>query len=313
MNKKMRRILMVVFVSAISVVSLFGRHNLHSNNNKETELLENSIVNLESLSTKSIYAGINLTLSDHLYNSVVEKHNLNSTGSSVGSDIDTEDKEKPIKVKMQIGWASTNIYVFSEPSLDSLSVGVIEENSKFFYTTYNEEWVIVKYNKEDVFIQSHLILDEKRNYTIFDIPEYEPYKGFKSWMPYTSIHTVTSRQYKLQQMAYTGDYGIRMYDGRYCIAVGTAITSVTGTYIDIILENGTVIECIVGDIKADIHTESMNIFTSLNNCCSEFIIDKDALYSLAKIRGDISCCREEWNSKVVAFKVYDINVFDETN
>ena len=130
-------------------------------------------------------------------------------------------------------------------------------------------------------------------------------------MPYTAISCIESPQYKLQQIAYTGTYGIRMYDGRYCIAVGTAITSDVGVYIDIILENGTVIPCIVGDIKADIHTSAENIFTLNSICCSEFIVDMNHLDPYVKLTGNVSKACTEWDSKVAKFKVYnDVDIVD---
>ena len=76
--------------------------------------------------------------------------------------------------------------------------------------------------------------------------------GFKCYTRYTAITRKSSLQYKLQkEYAYTGDYGIRMVDGRFCIAVGTAVTKKMGQYIDVVLENGTVIPCIAADQKAD--------------------------------------------------------------
>ena len=45
--------------------------------------------------------------------------------------------------------------------------------------------------------------------------------SFKAYMSYTAITNTSSPQYKLQQQAYTGNYGIRMVDDRYCIAVGS--------------------------------------------------------------------------------------------
>lgn len=136
--------------------------------------------------------------------------------------------------------------------------------------------------------------------------------GFKSYMPYTAITSTSSKQYKLQkEYAYTGDYGIRMVDDRYCVAIGTAFNTDVGTYFDLVLEDETIIPCIVGDIKDDIHTKSDNITTKANGCVSEFIVDIKHLDKDAKKHGDMSYCHADWNNNVVAVRVYDKNIFNE--
>lgn len=134
--------------------------------------------------------------------------------------------------------------------------------------------------------------------------------GFKSYMPYTAITLKSSRQYKLQQQyATTGNYGIRMVNDRYCVAIGTFTNSPIGTYIDLILENDTSIPCIIGDFKADKDTDSNNIITMHNGCATEFIVNSSSLDKMAKRMGDISYCRDEWRSPVKTIRVYEKNVF----
>lgn len=81
--------------------------------------------------------------------------------------------------------------------------------------------------------------EEVINYTTYDIPEN---RGFKSYMDYRTITSTGSKQFQLQNLyANTGDYGIRMVDDRFCIAVGTHFDAQIGQYLDLILENGSVI------------------------------------------------------------------------
>ena len=56
------------------------------------------------------------------------------------------------------------------------------------------------------------------------IPFYPTYHGQKTYMDYRTITSTGAYEYKLQNtVAYTNnDDGIRMINGRYCIAVGTA-------------------------------------------------------------------------------------------
>lgn len=146
------------------------------------------------------------------------------------------------------------------------------------------------------------------SYETYDAPKNS---GFKSFMDYRAITNTDSKQYKLQQYyAETGEYGIRMVDSRYIVAIGTYFTSDVGQYFDIILENGIVIPCILGDQKADVDTDSDNIITKHNGCMSEFIVDSDALNEDVKFHGDMSYCSKDWDSQIKTIKVYNRNIFE---
>lgn len=143
-----------------------------------------------------------------------------------------------------------------------------------------------------------------------------PYtSGMKSYMPYSvgdrSIFAQPSNQYKLQELCNTGNYGIRQYNGRYCVAIGSYFGTAIGQYFDLILENGVSIPCIMADQKADCHTDGSNIITVANGCMTEFVVDSDNLNSDAKRMGDISYCSEDWKSRVVEVRVYDMNALSK--
>lgn len=140
--------------------------------------------------------------------------------------------------------------------------------------------------------------------------------GFKSYMDYTMITDTTSQQYKLQSSnAITGEYGIRMVNDRYCIALGSFFTSnltnYIGQYVDLVLENGTIIPCILADQKADIHTDENNIITTHNGCVAEFVVETELLDELTRKAGDISYCNEDWISPVTQVIVYEENIFNQ--
>lgn len=169
-----------------------------------------------------------------------------------------------------------------------------------------EEQQIITIHQEE--IEEDIIVDYENFYKEYQVPSN---RGFKSYMSYKAITSKSSPQYKLQnQYAHTGEFGIRQVNERFCIAIGTFSSARVGTYVDLILENGTVIPCIVGDFKADIHTDSSNIVTTHNGCVSEFLVDKSVLHSTAKKMGNVSYCKEEWKSPVKTIKVYEKNIFD---
>ena len=127
-------------------------------------------------------------------------------------------------------------------------------------------------------------------------------------MPYTAITSTGSPQYKLQHWyAHTGNYGIRMVNDRYCVAIGSHFRCSIGQYFDLVLANGTIIKCIKGDEKANKDTDGSNIF-SRNGCATEFLIDRGALASSIKRSGDTSSACKRWKSRVVKIKVYKNNI-----
>lgn len=151
------------------------------------------------------------------------------------------------------------------------------------------------------------ILGEYVSYTVYNDKDGD--SSVKSWMPHrkgsgSSIFSTTSDQYKLQLSAYTGDHGIRTVDGRYCIAVGSHYATKIGTKIDVVLETGTVLWCILADQKADKDTDSTNSYHTCDGSYVEFVVDTSVLDSAAKRSGNMSSI-EGFEGKVVEIRVYE--------
>jgi hypothetical protein len=94
-------------------------------------------------------------------------------------------------------------------------------------------------------------------------------------------------------------------DDRYLIAVGSRFNTVAGQHIDLVLANGLIIKCIMGDAKADCDTDATNTFTYKSRCCSEFIIDKKTIRADIYERGNASLKISIWDSPVKEIIVYD--------
>lgn len=136
------------------------------------------------------------------------------------------------------------------------------------------------------------------------ISKYVPSNNsFKSYMSYKAITMKSSPQYKLQQTAYTDMYGLRMVNGRYCIALGTYYTSTIGAKVDVVMANGSILKCIVGDIKANKDTDSQNI-KAQDGSVVEFIIDSSALHPMARRMGNISYAAEKFSGEITEIRVY---------
>lgn len=142
---------------------------------------------------------------------------------------------------------------------------------------------------------------EDINFIKYDTPNND---SFKSYMDYRTLSDKTSLQYDLQQQAYTNSLtGIRMINDRYLIAVGSYYTTEIGVYLDVILENGTVIQCVLGDVKNDNHTDLTNRQNS-NGSVVEFIVDINTLNSVVKQQGDISYVNEDFEGEIDSIYVY---------
>lgn len=207
------------------------------------------------------------------------------------------------------GYATSIVNIRSQPSTESKILGTLDFNDKISFQSLDntQNWIVIEYNGNDAYVCSDYI-----SYWTCPYQEYEVPVGsrFKSYMSYKTILSKSSKQYKLQdEYAYTGRYGIRQSNNRYCVAIGTYFGCDIGDYADLVLENGEIIHIIVSDVKDDMHTDTYNIATKKNGCVSEFIVDTDFLAESAKLAGDISCCNEKWRSKVVKIKVYDKNIF----
>ena len=123
-------------------------------------------------------------------------------------------------------------------------------------------------------------------------------------MSYKAITDKSSQQYKLQTEAYTAEYGIRAVDGRYCIAMGSYYAVKIGTHIDLIMENGSVIECILADCKSNMCTNAANQQDINNNSVVEFVVDMSSLDKNAKKMGDISYAEDKFRGNIKEIKVY---------
>ena len=130
--------------------------------------------------------------------------------------------------------------------------------------------------------------------------------GFKSYMSYKSITDTDSPQYMLQEICDTDADGFRKCADRYVIAVGHGVSGQVGDCIDLMLENGQIIYCVIGDYKENKATDSANL-VGKNGCCSEFIVDPSVLRRDIKYRGNIGCGYIGWESPVLAIRKYNIN------
>ena len=119
-----------------------------------------------------------------------------------------------------------------------------------------------------------------------------------SYMDWRTITDQTSDQWKLQNWYSITDWttGIRTVNGRYSVAVGSTVSVEKGRYIDVYLENGTIIPCVISDTKADYDTWGNEGIVGNDGSVIEFIVDTDVM-SVIDI-GSYKYLSDDWNSPV---------------
>lgn len=219
---------------------------------------------------------------------------------SVQESNTSEETKEEIKIEEYVVvWTIANADIKREPNVSSNVVGNYKLNTKVTVSYMDDNWAKIKDSEQ--YIDRKLLSENPIGFINCEVPNNNT---IKSYMDYRCITSTVSKQYKLQKsLAYTGDNGIRMINGRYCVAVGSYYTTTIGQYIDIELENGNVIYGILADCKDDAHTDSTNRINP-NGSVVEFVVDTKALDHTAKIMGDISYVND-WNSKIINIKIYD--------
>ena len=164
-------------------------------------------------------------------------------------------------------------------------------------TIYTAHYGITNFKREDApaaqvsttSTDTDPIIFSNRRYVEYSVPNGDT--SFKSYMSYKAITNTRSSQYKLQQDAYTDNYGLRKYKGYYMVALGTFYADKIGDVVRITLDSGDSFFAVVGDVKADCHTDGTNRYYPMSDGRKnvvEFIVDISSLDAKARKSGDIS-------------------------
>ena len=137
---------------------------------------------------------------------------------------------------------------------------------------------------------------EESSGTVYEVPNWDVccHSDVKTYMGYQAVTLVASSQYQLlnSSYAFTDEHGLRMYDdgtgARYCVAVGSYYTTTIGQKFDLVMEDGHYVPCILGDAKADVHTNWSNQYGTANGDVVEFIIDNNVYYQVCDMSGTVN-------------------------
>lgn len=152
-----------------------------------------------------------------------------------------------------------------------------------------------KYNYEG--IEEHL---EDVEGTTITLPE--GLGNIHTYMGWQCITAVSSKQYKLRTAAGMNfdEEGFAKIGDRYVVATTTTFGNV-GDYIDVYQEDGTVIKCIIGDIKSQGDAGCTKWGHNNGRCVVEFVVDKSTWYKNgggAHANPGTDSCHPEWNQNI---------------
>lgn len=232
-----------------------------------------------------------------------QKKILKKLNKSLNDDKLRDEKKEKKYYAFKTGYITDVVNVRKKPSKKSKRLGLLLWNDEVTYRIYNRNWAMISYDGKFAYVSLKYIKNKPFVYEEYDTVR----ESQKSYMDYRKITLTSSKQYELETngYAYTGNHGIRMINGRYLCAIGTYYSDDVGRYVDLVLENGTIIPCILGDIKADKDTDSTNRYTVHDHSVVEFIVDTYSLSSTVIRTGNLNYANEDWNSSIITIRVYD--------
>lgn len=123
-----------------------------------------------------------------------------------------------------------------------------------------------------------------------------------TYMGWQCITAVSSKQYKLRTAAGMNfdEEGFAKIGDRYVVATTTTFGNV-GDFIDVYQEDGTIIKCVIGDIKSRGDAGCTEWGHNNGRCVVEFVVNKDTWYKNgggAHANPGTESCHPEWNQNI---------------
>ena len=142
-------------------------------------------------------------------------------------------------------------------------------------------------------------LEDEKGVTV-EVPE--GLGNIHTYMGWQCITAVSSNQYKLRTAAGMNfdEEGFAKIGDRYVIACTTTFGNV-GDFIDVYQKDGTILKCVIGDIKNQNDEGCTKWGHDNGDCIIEFVVDKDMWYSGNRgnhVNPGTPNCHPEWNQDI---------------
>ena len=188
--------------------------------------------------------------------------------------------EKSTEIKVDDGVAAEQFEVQAEVQVETDEV-IIEE------TIIETVEPMLSAPNNQTTVESEVIdeyFDDAQITGIYEVPSINT--NFKSYT-YYALLSKSSIQWKLQEIAYTDENGLRKIGNCYLAAMGSYYSTTIGDMFRLTTDTGAVFDIILCDGKADVHTDARHMYTTSNNCMVEFYVDTTVLNGTVKRMGSI--------------------------
>ena len=221
-------------------------------------------------------------------------------------------KIDPDKVVEIVGAIIITIYIlalwfYTTPvSACTLNAGISKQLNQYDYQLVIP---VAGFSKEVINIKEYEPSVEENEQVIVQQPigiekDVPSNNSFKSYMDADTITSRNTDQYKLKaKYVLDPQTGIWTVDERYCIAVGSYYTQSIGTYIDVVMENGSTLHCILGECKRNRDTDYTNR-QNPNGSVVEFIVNTSSMPTMVRKMGDCSYGSQSMTGEIQSIIVY---------
>ena len=197
------------------------------------------------------------------------------------------------------GYSTAKLNIRNRPDKLSEVFDYYYYNEEIHYSEYDNEWLVVDWHGNVGYVYRSYVSETPLAYTSKSVTN-DTRKSFEDYRCLSK----TSSQGLMQKSAITSPSGLRKVHNRYCVALGSYFSHNIGQYIDVVLANGTVIPCIIGDAKDDRDTSADNSL-GVDGSCVEFIVDAPSLPEQVQLSGNCSGCKSDWDASVIEIRLYD--------
>ena len=264
---------------------------------------------ISSIASNIEAAGEKIKNTTTLIKNVIDTHtNLQNSLKFASESVVTKTTGDLVgKASVAVGAASAGIAAASRPSTSGGSSssysGSAKSTNQNVAPAPTPKPSVTEEKKEEVAPSAPSAPVDLSGGKTIDIPD-----GLGKVHTYMGWHMITSRssmQYKLKEAAGMNfdSEGFGKIDGRYVIACTTTFGNV-GDYIDFVQEDGSVLKCIIGDIKNQ-NDRGCNKWGHNNGqTIVEFVVDKSSWYGTNHANPGTSSCHPEWKQDIVSATNY---------
>ena len=252
----LRRLSKIAIIT--SSVILFGvstnQIDVYADSIPEEFTISSEENNTMRTSTVKDYEILTAGISSVLYNSDLsakdEKSSIRTVDIAIVTPVTPSVPNENVKIKEQQEWGADLVTIEFSDTIPNLS----EDEQK--------EQILIDLTEPN-------ILDGTEGNEVCNSAK-------KTFMGYDAVTSVTSRQWSIlhnEEYAWSDtETGFRMFGDRICIAIGQRY-AMPGDKVDVVMKNGSIIKCIVGDAKSILDTDATMSYQKYDGSVIEMIVD----------------------------------------